>query len=485
MSQDLNEAAKPIKVADVERMGEKILIPDRMSFDDAIKCLMDRKAYEAQQVQVSASFEVFPWDGACALQTVLETKYGWAQSINTIKIIFGQKVEIPPSLIEIEVGVGKTKMITWGRFTVPGVDGYLDTAMAEKDGRAIFSIGGKVLRRDEATIQKLFDDVRAELVRSSIYRGKALRIRFTDDNGEAIGLPQPRFIDTSGVDTSMAIYPDDVQDQILTNLFTPITRAKDCIENGISLKRGILFAGPYGVGKTLASLVASKLAVDNGITFIHIPRAAELSSAIQFARQYQSPACVVFCEDIDRETDGERTVEMDDILNIIDGIDSKSQNIMVVLTTNHVDKINPAMLRPGRLDAVIEIVPPDARAVERLIRLYAGAALPRDEDLTNVGKELAGNIPATIAEVVKRAKLAELGMTQEGTRVEGLTSRSILIAAKTMATQVALMKRLMEPKAAEPTLDSALHEAFVKAGATNSDRIETIDRKVREIRERL
>lgn len=58
--------------------------------------------------------------------------------------------------------------------------------------------------------------------------------------------------------------------------------------------------GTYGTGKTMAATVASRLAVDAGITYVYVPRADELSDAIEFAKQYQSPACVIFCaEDIE------------------------------------------------------------------------------------------------------------------------------------------------------------------------------------------
>ncbi|MEX0632803.1 hypothetical protein M8494_14790 [Serratia ureilytica] len=43
---------------------------------------------------------------------------------------------------------------------------------------------------------------------------------------------------------------------------------------------------------------------------------------------------MIFCEDIDRAVSGERSVAMDDILNILDGIDTKANNIITVLTTN-------------------------------------------------------------------------------------------------------------------------------------------------------
>ncbi len=459
MSNTLKNAVAPtpvkvVAVADVVRHGDKILIPDGMKYEDAIALIKSRAEYDGKTMAVSADFEVFPWDGAYALNSVLEEKYGWAQAIATPGF-FGDK---PPQLISIDVSPTQQVMVPWGRFSLPNIDGYLSTSVGSKDGRAIFKITGEIKRFHREQIENLFAAVRAEIKAKSLYRGKALKIRFTDDDGDALDMPSVRFIDTTGISENMAIYPDAVQQAIVTNLFTPIKRANDCLKNGIPLKRGVMFIGTYGVGKTLASSIASKLAVDNGITFLHVPRADELAEAIKFARQYQSPACVVFCEDIDRETAGERTTEMDDILNIIDGIDSKTQNIIVVLTSNDVDSINPAMLRPGRLDAVIEIVPPDAKAVDRLIRLYAGDSLAANADLSEAGRMLAGNIPATIAEVVKRAKLAQLALQDSDTFVEQLSGEAIVNAAQTMQSQVDLMKRLMAPAEPKPALEEAMQK---------------------------
>src|SRR3546814_19828879 len=96
---------------------------------------------------------------------------------------------------------------------------------------------------------------------------------------------------------------------------------------------------------------------------------------------------------------------MDDILNLLDGIDTKNSHIITVLTTNDLQSINPAMLRTGRLDAVIDVTPPDAQAVEKLLRLYGGDAIAADTNLEETGRVQAGNIRAAIAEGVKRAKL--------------------------------------------------------------------------------
>ncbi len=452
------EKAKKVDVTDIVYHGEQLILPARMNIDDAIELLRRRKKYEQETVAMSDTFDVFPWDGAHALDVVLTRKFGWSPA-EAQKGFFGP---IPPRTIGVEVGPGVVKQVPWGEFSVPSTDdGRLTCAVGNKRGRVVFSISSLVKRADEGIIKQIFDEVREELREHSIYRGKAIKIRFRDDGGELLDLPEPSFIPTDHIDPSMLIYSDKVMNAIKTNLFTPITRVQDCIKNNVPIKRGILLGGTYGTGKTLAATVASKLAVDHQITYVYCPRASELADAIEFGKQYQSPACVIFCEDIDRATNGSRTVAIDDLLNIIDGIDTKSANIITVLTTNNLEGINPAMLRPGRLDAVIEVTPPDAGAVEKLLRYYGKGAIDTDTDLTAASQALANQnaIPATIAEVVARAKLSQIAVQPEGTVVTQISAAAITEASETMGSQLELLRRRSEEKQDNITIDQLVHNA--------------------------
>lgn len=229
------------------------------------------------------------------------------------------------------------------------------------------------------------------------------------------------------------------------------------------VKRGILLGGTYGTGKTLAAHVASKIAVEAGITYLYVPRADELADAIEFAKQYQSPACVVFCEDVDRVMQGERNTAMDDILNIIDGIDTKRAHIITVLTTNAMEAINPAMLRPGRLDAVIEVKAPDAEAIGRLIRMYGGDSVDKNANFTAIGELLKGNIPAVVEEVVRRSKLAQLALTPIGQKLGIIGEAALVSAAQTMAHQLDLLRTRSEKKKIPLTLDGMLTDMIERA----------------------
>lgn len=434
----LADAPENIAIAQIEQFGDKLIIPIGMSLPQAEELIQRRQKYMEEEMQFSEEFNFHPYDGANAINIVLERTFGWSCAEPT-PTMFGDR---PPALINIQVGPNEHRKVPWGRFSIPGCeDGWIST-QATYDGQKVrFCIAGVIKRKFEDKVTKIFDEVRKELKERSIYRGKAIKLRFTDDDGHSLDMPTPEFMDLTDVDESMLIYSESVQRQIDISLFGPIERVQDCIDNGINVKRGVLLAGTYGTGKTLAAKVGAKKAVRTGNTFIYTPHADELNKAIEFGLQYQSPACVIFCEDIDRAVTGERTVEMDDILNIIDGIDTKTARIVIVLTSNHLDEINPALLRPGRLDAVIEVTPPDAAAVIKLIRAYAGDTIAPNVNLDRAGVLLEGNIPAVIAEVVKRAKLAELSRVPLGGKITTISEQSIIEAAESIKYQVDLLRR--------------------------------------------
>lgn len=450
MGQTLDKAGPVVHVAEVTNYGEKIVLPDAMKIPDAIDILKRRQQWLSEMISLSDTFDAFPWDGANALYEVLQKKFAW----------------VPPNSggasVKVAVGFGQHKYVPWGSFELPGTDAEVQCEAILVNDRWQFQIGAQCYRYDEDMVKTVFNEVREYLKTGSIYKGKAIKIRFLDDDGRKLKMPDPQFMDTSKISRSMAVYSDHIQDALETNLLIPIERVADLMRNNLPIKRSVLLGGTYGTGKTLAATVASKVAVDEGITYLYVPRADELKEAIEFAKQYQSPACVIFCEDIDRVVSGDRTIGMDDILNIVDGIDTKQNHLIMVFTTNDLEAINPAMIRPGRLDSVIEVTPPDAKAVERLIRMYAGDSLPLSADIAMAGEALKGQIPAVIAEAVKRAKLVMLKKTPKGARIEGLTEDAIIEASVTLQGQMSLLQRLIDAdQEDEPTVDSTL-EGLVK-----------------------
>jgi len=415
---------------DFVHKGTQVILPEGMSYEQAIEVLNLKRKEEEEVVSVFEEVEAFPLDGAYAFMRALQRKYGWATPAPTPGF-FGPN---PPTTVNLEIGFNEHTQIIWGGFKIPTIDGLLQTKV-EWGSSPKFVIAGQIKKKHQEEIKEIARLTREIVKNESIYKGKAVRLR-TDEEGSLSQEP-PSFMDLSNVNPAELVFSENVQEQVETNLFTPIKKTEECRKNRVPLKRGVLFAGPYGTGKTLTANVTAKYCEDNGWTFLYLDRVSGLRDAILFARRY-GPA-VIFAEDIDRVVTGGRSVAVDDVLNNIDGIDSKHQELIIILTTNHIEKIEKAMLRPGRLDAVINVSPPDAKAAEKLIRIYGRNLIAKNENLGDAGKELEGQIPAVIREVVERSKLFAISRLKEGEELT-LKGKDLAQAARGMKMHLDLLK---------------------------------------------
>ena len=432
------KAEEQFKNVDIVRTGDQITIPEKMTLKQARIWLERKEVEEEQEISVDEIVEAFPMEGAYAFAKAISRKYGFSALVPTPGF-FGPN---PPVMIGVDVGINKTEQVPWGRVEIPGIAGYLETGIVTKDNRMLFRIGGEVKQKHKNDIKALAALTREIVQKESIYRGQAIRVQFEHDPRKFNPRDCPKFMETGNVKVDELIFSDDVKKAINTSLFTPIERTAACREYRIPLKRGILLEGPFGTGKTLTAYVAAKKCVENNWTFIYLGRVEDLKTAIHFAKAYQ-PA-VIFAEDIDRVmVEGERKENetVNDILNTIDGVDTKGMELIVALTTNHVEHIEPAMMRPGRLDAVISVRAPDKSASVELVRLYSRGRLDKNDDFTQVGEKLAGQIPAVIREVVERSKLAAIGRLAPGEQLT-LRATDLEFAADEMLNHL----RLMTPK---------------------------------------
>lgn len=437
----------------IEFDGRAITLPDdpsKMPMEKAVEALQRRIKDESQPFQVLEWFDAYPHDAAVAFVKAMTKLYGWA-SPQTVMTFFGPK---PPTMLSVKVGPKEGDVIQCplGAFKLPGIDELVNTGFAEDPkGRSSFYVQSEVKKRVKHLLVELAEETRRILKAESIYRGKAIRLG-VDDNGNLNLHSPPEFLDVSSTTEASLLFDPEIENQIETNILVPIKQTALCVKHKIPLKRGILMEGPFGTGKTLAARMTANVAERHGWTFVLLDKVQGLRVALEFATRY-APA-VVFAEDIDRIA-CERDDEMNDLINTIDGVVSKSAKIMTVLTTNFVEKINSVLLRPGRLDAVISLRPPRAATVEKLVRHYAGGLLAADESLTEAGKELDGQIPASIRECVERAKLGMIGR-----EAHKLSQQDVVTAAQTMKNHLALLNKEQKQPSAAERLASALVEVL-------------------------
>jgi transitional endoplasmic reticulum ATPase len=185
---------------------------------------------------------------------------------------------------------------------------------------------------------------------------------------------------------------------------------------GYVMPKGILVYGPPGTGKTM---LAKAVATESEANFISVRGPEFISKWVGdaekgvrevFRRARQASPCVIFFDEIDSiaPVRGATTNEVTErvvsqLLTEMDGI-QPLHNVVVIAATNRIDIIDPALLRAGRFDKVINVGLPDADTRKAILTIaLRGKKVAKDvnvERLTTVTEGLSG---ADITNVVKEA----------------------------------------------------------------------------------
>ena len=167
----------------------------------------------------------------------------------------------------------------------------------------------------------------------------------------------------------------------------PLTNPELFLRVGIKPPKGVLLYGPPGTGKTL---LARALACNIQATFLKVVASAIVDKYIGesarviremfgYARDHQP--CVIFMDEVDaiggsrfsEGTSADREIQrtLMELLNQLDGFEALGQ-VKMVMATNRPDILDPALLRPGRLDRKIEIPIPNEASRMDIIKIHAG-----------------------------------------------------------------------------------------------------------------
>jgi len=205
---------------------------------------------------------------------------------------------------------------------------------------------------------------------------------------------------------------------------------------GIRPAKGFLLYGPPGTGKTL---LAKAVAKESEANFISIKSSDLLSKwygeseqqiSRLFARARQVAPCVIFIDEIDSLVPsrgsgsfGEPQVTtrvVNTILAEMDGME-ELQSVVLIGATNRPALVDPALLRPGRLDELIYVGTPDAKGRERILKIHtARMPLADDVDLATIAGETERFTGADLEDVVRRAGL--IAIRKHGTAVAAVST---------------------------------------------------------------
>jgi cell division protease FtsH len=192
---------------------------------------------------------------------------------------------------------------------------------------------------------------------------------------------------------------------------------------GAQPPRGVLLFGPPGTGKTmLARAVAAQAGVDffsaSGSSFVEMfvgRGAARIRRLFKEARK--SGRAVIFIDELDaiggaRNGGGgdggtsEREQALNQLLVELDGFEKDPGTVIVIAASNYVDKLDRALLRPGRFDRQVLVAPPDRAGREAILRSHAvGKPLGDDLDLPDVARKTTGMTGAQLANALNEGAI--------------------------------------------------------------------------------
>ncbi|RPA81772.1 AAA-domain-containing protein [Ascobolus immersus RN42] len=224
-----------------------------------------------------------------------------------------------------------------------------------------------------------------------------------------------------------------VRDQLQMSVIAPIKHPEVYESVGVRSPSGILLWGPPGCGKTL---LAKAVACESSASFISVKGPeflnkflgeSERSLRQVFQRARASAPCVIFFDEIDavvprRDTAANENSSrvVNTFLSELDGIDSRG-GVFLIAASNRPDVIDPALLRPGRIDKLLLVdVPTSAERPEILRALSKSMPLEESVDLNQVALDprLEGFTGADIAALVKDAATLCLKRTVFNTSFE-------------------------------------------------------------------
>ncbi|HJJ22910.1 MAG TPA: CDC48 family AAA ATPase [Nitrosopumilus sp.] len=213
---------------------------------------------------------------------------------------------------------------------------------------------------------------------------------------------------------------DKLKEELREAIEWPL-KHKDAFEYAhVKPPKGVLLYGPPGTGKTL---IAKAIATTTESNFISIKGPELLSKWVGesekgvreiFRKARMAAPCIIFFDEIDalvprRGSGGsdshvtENVVSQ--ILTEIDGLEELN-NVLIIGATNRLDIVDPALLRPGRFDRIIEVPNPDAAGIEMIFKIHTkDKPLAEDIDLKKISEMANGFNGAEIEEVCNRAAL--------------------------------------------------------------------------------
>jgi cell division protease FtsH len=186
---------------------------------------------------------------------------------------------------------------------------------------------------------------------------------------------------------------------------------------GAKVPKGVLLHGPPGTGKTLlakavANEARAKFFAQSASSFVEMFAglgAARIRRLFREARK--SAPAIIFIDELDavgatrgKDISGEKDQTLNQLLVEMDGFEG-ADNLVVIAASNLLDKLDPALLRPGRFDRQIFVSPPDLKGRLEVLSVHTKNKPLHEVDLSVIAKQTAGLTGADLANICNEASI--------------------------------------------------------------------------------
>lgn len=208
----------------------------------------------------------------------------------------------------------------------------------------------------------------------------------------------------------------DVKKRLRASFLAPLKNPALRAAYGKSLRGGLLLYGPPGVGKTyLAKAIAGELNAAflevalNDILDMYLGTSERNLHEVFEAARASTP-CVLFLDEFDAI--GQKRSQLrhssmrgvvNQLLTELDGVGSDNEGVYVLAATNHPWDVDPALRRPGRLDRMVLVIPPDAEARAAILHTHLKDKPVTGVDLSRIARRTEGFSGADLAHLVETA----------------------------------------------------------------------------------
>ncbi|KAJ3009644.1 hypothetical protein HKX48_007814, partial [Thoreauomyces humboldtii] len=254
-----------------------------------------------------------------------------------------------------------------------------------KSGTPWETITLTTLSRDRGLFAKMLDEARGAALAKE--EGKTVVYTSFGPEWRPFGNPRKRR------PVASVVLGDGLADRILNDVKTFMSGGKWYHDRGIPYRRGYLLHGPPGSGKTsFIQALAGEL--EYNICVMNLSERGMTDDRLSHLLNHAPPRSIILLEDVDAafinrsQTDKQgfqSMVTFSGLLNSLDGVTSSEERI-IFMTTNHVSRLDPALIRPGRVDMqclLDDCTGPQARTM--FLRFFQGEEELADRFVEAVG----------------------------------------------------------------------------------------------------